>query len=60
MNEKKIIKKIEKKREALKNYLLSNGLNFNDKKVIKLSQELDELILCYVKTINKKKTKQQH
>lgn len=57
MNEKKIIKKIEKKREALKNYLLSNGLNFNDKKVIKLSQELDELILCYVKTINKKKTK---
>jgi hypothetical protein len=57
MNEKKIIKKIEKKREALKNYLLSNGLNFNDKKVIKLSQELDELILCYVKAINKKKTK---
>ncbi len=57
MNEKKIIKKIEKKREALKNYLLFNGLNFNDKKVIKLSQELDELILCYVKTINKKKTK---
>lgn len=49
MNEKKIIKKIEKKREALKKYLLSNGLNFSDKKVIKLSQELDELILCYIK-----------
>ncbi|MBM7582640.1 hypothetical protein JOD02_001497 [Caldicoprobacter guelmensis] len=49
MDEQWLVRQIEEKREALKKLLLVKNFNLNDQEVIKLSQELDELILQYAK-----------
>lgn len=49
MDELWIIRQIEEKREALKNLLYSKDFNLVDQEILKLSQELDELILQYTK-----------
>jgi hypothetical protein len=49
MDEQWLIRQIEEKRKALKKLLHSKDFNLNDQEVIKLSQELDELILQYAK-----------
>jgi len=49
MDEQRLINQIEEKREALKKLLRSKDFNLKDPEVIKLSQELDELIFQYAK-----------
>jgi len=49
MDEQRLINQIEEKREALKKLLRSKDFNLKDPEVIKLSQELDELIFQYTK-----------
>lgn len=49
MDEQRLINQIEEKREALKKLLRSKNFNLKDPEVIKLSQELDELIFQYTK-----------
>lgn len=54
MSEKWLIKQIEAKQEELKKLLLSKDFDFNDQHVLKLSQELDQLILRYMQYKDKK------
>nr|MBO2495041.1 hypothetical protein [Clostridia bacterium] len=49
MDKQWLIRQIEEKREALKKLLRSKDFNLKDEEIIKLSQELDELLLQYVK-----------
>lgn len=51
MTIEELIEALEEKREFLKNVIVHNNMDLNDKEVLAYSQELDELITAYLNVV---------
>jgi hypothetical protein len=47
LNSVELSRRIEEKRVQLSEYILQKGLKLDDREILKISMELDELIACY-------------